>query len=138
MKLPHRRHFLHLAAGVAAPALPRTAWAQIYPTRPVRLIVGFEAGGAADILARLMGKWLSERLGQQFVIENRSGAWQYRCRSGRARGTGRLYAPAAHVDGRNQRGTIRKAQLRFHPRYCAGCKHHPNAARDGGAPIIPS
>jgi len=74
MKLPHRRHFLHLAAGVAAPALPRTAWAQIYPTRPVRLIVGFEAGGAADILARLMGKWLSERLGQQFVIENRSGA----------------------------------------------------------------
>jgi tripartite-type tricarboxylate transporter receptor subunit TctC len=54
--------------------LSRTAWAQIYPTRPVRLIVGFEAGGAADILARLMGKWLSERLGQQFVIENRSGA----------------------------------------------------------------
>src|SRR6516164_7215668 len=74
MKLPHRRHFLPLAAGVAAPALPRTAWAQIYPTRPVRLIVGFEAGGAADILARLMGKWLSERLGQQFVIENRGGA----------------------------------------------------------------
>ena len=75
MKLPHRRHFLHLAAGFAAlPALSRTAWALIYPTRPVRLIVGFEAGGAADILARLMGQWLSERLGQQFVIENRSGA----------------------------------------------------------------
>jgi hypothetical protein len=139
MKLP-RRKFLYLAAGaVALPAISRMTRAQTYPTRPVRLIVGFEAGGAADILARLMGKWLSERLGQQFVIENRSGAWwQYRCRSGRARGTGRLYAPAAHFDGRNQRGTIRKAQLRFHPRYCAGCKHHPNAARDGGAPIISS
>ena len=54
--------------------MPRLARAQTYPTRPVRLIVGFDAGGAADILARLMGQWLSERLGQQFVIENRSGA----------------------------------------------------------------
>src|SRR5262249_37788408 len=74
MKLP-RRNFLHLAAGAAAlPAVSRITWAQAYPTRLVHLIVGFEAGGAADILARLMGKWLSERLGQQFVIENRSGA----------------------------------------------------------------
>jgi len=72
---PPRRKFLHLAAGaVALPAISRMARAQTYPTRPVRLIVGFDAGGAADILARLMGKWLSERLGQQFVIENRSGA----------------------------------------------------------------
>ena len=74
MKLP-RRKFLHLAAGaVALPAISRVGRAQTYPTRPVRLIVGFDAGGAADILARLMGQWLSERLGQQFVIENRSGA----------------------------------------------------------------
>jgi tripartite-type tricarboxylate transporter receptor subunit TctC len=74
MKLPRRR-FLYLGAGAAAlPVVPRFAWAQAYPTRPVRLIVGFDAGGAADILARLMGQWLSERLGQQFVIENRSGA----------------------------------------------------------------
>ena len=72
---PPRRKFLHLAAGaVALPAISRVARAQTYPTRPVRLIVGFDAGGAADILARLMGQWLSERLGQQFVIENRSGA----------------------------------------------------------------
>src|SRR5262245_7370331 len=74
MKLP-RRQFLHLATG--ATTLPAVSWmarAQTYPTRPVRLIVGFDAGGAADILARLMGQWLSERLGQQFVIENRSGA----------------------------------------------------------------
>jgi tripartite-type tricarboxylate transporter receptor subunit TctC len=74
MKLP-RRQFLHLAAGAAAsPALPRIAQAQTYPTRPVRLIVGYPPGGSNDILARLMGQWLSERLGQPFVLENRPGA----------------------------------------------------------------
>ena len=74
MKLP-RRNFLHLAAGAAAlPAASRFAWAQAYPTRPVRLIEGFGAGGAGDIVARLIGQSLSERLGQSFVIENRSGA----------------------------------------------------------------
>jgi tripartite-type tricarboxylate transporter receptor subunit TctC len=75
MKLPHRRQFLHLAAGTAAlPFVPRIARAQAYPSRPVRIIVGFPPGGAADILARLIGQWLSERLGQPFIIENRSGA----------------------------------------------------------------
>jgi tripartite-type tricarboxylate transporter receptor subunit TctC len=74
MKLP-RRTFLHLAAGAAAlPAVSRYARAQTYPSRPVRLIVGFAPGGSADIAARLIGRWLSERLGQQFVIENRPGA----------------------------------------------------------------
>jgi tripartite-type tricarboxylate transporter receptor subunit TctC len=74
MKLP-RRQFLHLAAGAAAlPALSRIARAQAYPTRPVRLLVGFSAGGNADTIVRLMGQWLSERLGQPFVIENRPGA----------------------------------------------------------------
>jgi tripartite-type tricarboxylate transporter receptor subunit TctC len=73
MKLP-RRNFLYLAAGAAAlPAVSRFAWAQAYPTRPVRIVVGFAAGGAGDIAARLMGQWLSERLGQQFVVENRPG-----------------------------------------------------------------
>jgi tripartite-type tricarboxylate transporter receptor subunit TctC len=70
-----RRHFLHLGAGAAAlPLMPRVARAQTYPSRPVRIIAGFPAGGAVDIFARLMGQWLSERLGQPFVIENRLGA----------------------------------------------------------------
>src|SRR4051794_14858022 len=72
MKLPHRRKFLHLAAGAAAlPLVPRIAMAQAYPSRPVRWVVPFPPGGVADIVARLMGQWLSERLGQPFVIENR-------------------------------------------------------------------
>ena len=70
-----RRQFLHLAAGAAAlPAVSRFAWAQAFPTRPVRIIVGTAPGGPQDILARLMGQWLSERLGQPFVIDNRPGA----------------------------------------------------------------
>jgi tripartite-type tricarboxylate transporter receptor subunit TctC len=74
MKLP-RRAFLHLAAGAAAlPAVARIARAQAYPTRPVRVIVPFVPAGSGDILARLIGRWLSERLGQPFVIENRPGA----------------------------------------------------------------
>ena len=73
MKLP-RRNFFQLAAGAAAlPAVSRFAWAQAYPSRPVKIIVSFAAGGPTDILARLTAQWLSERLGQQFVVENRPG-----------------------------------------------------------------
>ena len=75
---PHllgRRKLLHLAAGAAAlPVMSRIAWAQTYPMRLVRLIVGYPAGGGVDIVARIIGQWLSERLGQPFVIENRPGA----------------------------------------------------------------
>ena len=72
---PPRRNFLHLAAGAAAlPAVSRFAWAQTYPTRPVRIIVAVAAGGGNDIVARLIGQFLSERLGQSFIIENRPGA----------------------------------------------------------------
>jgi tripartite-type tricarboxylate transporter receptor subunit TctC len=74
MKLP-RRNFLHLTAGATVlSAVSRIAWAQVYPTRPVRIIVGFAAGGPADIVARLIAQWLSEQLGQPIVVENRTGA----------------------------------------------------------------
>src|SRR5262245_36194745 len=74
MKLP-RRNFLHLAAGAAAlSAVSRIAWAQTYPMRPVRIIVGYPPGGTADVVARLIGQQLSDRLGQSFVVENRAGA----------------------------------------------------------------
>jgi tripartite-type tricarboxylate transporter receptor subunit TctC len=74
MKLA-RRTFVRLAAGAAGlPIIPRVAWTQTYPSRPVHIIVGFAPGGSTDLLARLMGQWLSERLGQQFVVENRPGA----------------------------------------------------------------
>jgi tripartite-type tricarboxylate transporter receptor subunit TctC len=120
MKLPHRRSFLHLAASAAAlPAVTRTAWAQAYPSRPVRIVSGFAPAGAGDIVARLMGQWLSERLGQQFVVENRPG------------GSGNIAAEAgvrAPPDGYTlllvscecgQRGALRQAQLQFPSRYRA-------------------
>jgi tripartite-type tricarboxylate transporter receptor subunit TctC len=75
LKLPHRRKFLHLAAGaVALPMVSRIATAQAYPSRPVRIVAGFPPGGVNDLHARLFGQWLSERLHQQFVVENRPGA----------------------------------------------------------------
>jgi tripartite-type tricarboxylate transporter receptor subunit TctC len=75
MKLSHRRRFLRLAAGTAAlPALSRIAKAQTYPTRPVRIVVPYPPGGGSDVTARLIAPYLSERLGQQFIIENRGGA----------------------------------------------------------------
>ena len=74
MQRPHRRRFLHLATGAAAlPAVSRFAWAQTYPAQPVRIIVGFGPGGVSDILARLIGQWLSERFDRPFIVDNRPG-----------------------------------------------------------------
>src|SRR5215471_13205690 len=74
MTIPRRRFLYQVAATAALPAASRFGWAQAYPTRPVRIIVGYAAGGATDIAARLMGQWLSKRLGKPFIIENRPGA----------------------------------------------------------------
>jgi tripartite-type tricarboxylate transporter receptor subunit TctC len=107
MKLP-RRNFLHLAAGAAAlSAMSRLAWAQAYPTRPVRLIVGFAPAGGTDITARLIGQWLSERLGQQFIIENRPGAGSNIATEAVVRALPDGYtAPCGHFGERVQRDTL--------------------------------
>ena len=98
MKLP-RRQVLHLTAGaVALPAVSRVARAQTYPTRPVRILVGFAAGQAIDIIVRVIAQWLSDQLGQQFVVENRPGAgfaiWALgrKVRAGKRNGSQRLRA----------------------------------------------
>ena len=109
MKLPRRRRFLHLAVGAAAlPVTSRFVWAQAYPSRPVRIVVGFAAGGIGDIVARLIGQWLADRLGQPFVIENRAGAGTNIATEAVVRATaGRLYAPLCHSAQRDQRDALR-------------------------------
>jgi tripartite-type tricarboxylate transporter receptor subunit TctC len=109
MKLP-RRKFIRLAASaVALPAVSRSAWARTYPTRPVRIIVGLSPGGTADIVARLMSEWLSERLGQQFIVDNRPGA------SGNIAADAVVHAPA---DG--------YTLLLINGNYATGATLHPN------------
>ena len=93
-------------------------------------------GGATDILARLMGQWLSERLGQPFIIENRPGAGSNIATEAVVRApAGRLYAPLGQLVERDQRDALRQAQFQFHPRHRAGRGHHPRAACHGGESI---
>ena len=107
MKLPRRR-FLHLAAGAAAlPAVSRIAWAQAYPSRPVHVVVPYPPGGGTDLLARMIGQWLSERLGQPFVIENRPGAGGNIGTEAVAKAQiGRLYAAFGSLAERDQRNAL--------------------------------
>src|SRR6266567_164405 len=129
MKLP-RRTFLRLAAGLAAlPAVSRAAEAQSYPTRPVRMMVGYPAGYAPDIVARLVAQSLSERLGQQIAVENRPGAG--------SNIPGRLHAPSGHLDEYRQRVALREPQLQCHPRHRACRAHWRHPLCLGGQSIIP-
>ena len=103
-----RRRFLHLtAAALATPALPRAAFALDYPARPVRILVGYSAGGVSDILARLLAQKLSDRLGQPFVVEDRPGAAQQRRRRRRgARAARRLHVVSRRHLQRHQCGDL--------------------------------
>jgi tripartite-type tricarboxylate transporter receptor subunit TctC len=114
MKLP-RRNFLHLAAGAAAlPAVSRFAWAQAYPSRPVRIIVGYPPGGATDAMARLVARQLPERLRPAIHRRQSTGPWrQYRHGGGREVATGRLYAPSDLFSQRNQRDLHDKLSFNF-------------------------
>jgi hypothetical protein len=136
MKLA-RRQLMHFAAGVAAfPAASRIARAQTYPSRPVRIIVGAAPGGSQDIAARLIGQWLSERLGRQFIVENRTGGGR-RCRDrgGREGSSRRIHAALGRPAECDRCDTLREAQFRLSSRYCAGREHGQRPLCHDGASI---
>jgi tripartite-type tricarboxylate transporter receptor subunit TctC len=133
MKLPHRRQFLRLAAAAAAlPAVSHIAKAQAYPTRPVRIMVGFAAGGAQDILARLIGQWLSERLGHAFTIENRPGGGGNIATEAvvRAAADG-IHASHGQCVICQKHDAIRQPQFHFSPGRRTGGEHHELAQYPG-------
>ena len=110
-----------------------------YPTRPVRWIVTYPPGGATDITARIIAQWLSERLGQQFIIENKPGAGNNIGTEAVVNSPRRwLHALAGQSGQRHQRDALSEAVLQLHARYRAGCRHHAGAERDGGNPSFPA
>ena len=129
-----RRRFLHLAAGaVALPAVTRLAHADTYPSRPVHIVIGFPPGQSADISARLLGQWLSERLGQTFVIDNKPGASSSVATEFAVRAPPDGYTLLWVVTSNYINATLyKKLPLQFHPRHRAGRQQHPHAAGDGG------
>jgi len=135
-----RRHFLHLTAGaVALPAMLRLARAQTYAARPVHLIVGWPPGGAADLLARLIGQPLSQRLGQPLIIENRPGAGSNIATEAvvRAVPNGSTLLHVSSVNAFNAT-LYRQPWLQFCPRHRAGREPVPRTRGLGGAPVVPS
>ena len=133
-----RRQLLRLAAGAAAlPALARIARAQAYPSRPVRLIFGFAAGGSADIVARLIAQFVSGRLGQPVIVENRTGASSNLAGEAVAVGAGRLHAAVRHHSECDQRHVLRQSQVRFETRLRAGLRRDARAQRAGGQSVGP-
>ena len=137
MQLPRRR-FLHLAASAAAlPTFPRIAAALDYPIRPVHVVVGFPAGTATDIVARIVGQALAQRLGQQIVIENRPGASTNIATEVVARARRRLHTAPDWRAGRYQCQPLPEFEFQFRPRHRAGRQHLSHRLRDGGESGIP-
>ena len=133
MKLARRRVLGLAGAAVASRALVRHAAAQTYPAKPIRWIVGFAPGGSTDILARLMGQWLAERLGQPVLIENRPGAGsniatEMVVNAAPDGYTLLMIAPANAVNAT----LYEKLSYQFHSRHCPGGRHQPRSQRHGG------
>jgi tripartite-type tricarboxylate transporter receptor subunit TctC len=136
VRLPHRRHILHLAAGAAAlPGVSNIASAQSYPSRPVRIIVGFPAGGTTDIAARLIAQWLTERLGQPVVVENRPGASANLAAEAVVRSPPDGYTLLAVTSSNTVNATFFDKLSFSSTRHRDGFRHHALAARARSASI---
>ena len=134
----NRRRFLHLSAGAALlPSVPRPAIAQAYPSRQIRIIVGFTAGGNFDIVARLIGQWLSDQLGQPVVVENRPGAGSNLATEAvDPRARRRLHAAARRRGERGQCDALRQARVQLHRRHHAGDRRRPVSQCHDGQSVV--